>query len=154
MNAKNTTGPRMWSLILNGPNNGCIAALGDPWAHCPSHKERVTIMEVPGGFDPSSLTSTPKPEVPALAAPALAAPAAKEPTKIIVNEPVDDLARSLGIVYNDMVPSNAGWFVPGFQRGYPSAADAIRGLFAVLKQTGLSRAVIEALPDHAQPSLF
>lgn len=135
--------PRKWSLILTGPQSGCIAPFGDPWAHSPEHFERVPIMEIPAGGMP-----TPAP------APAIPVPAAKEPTKIVVNEPVDALARSLGIVYNDLIPHNAGWFVPGFQKGYPSAADAVRGLFAVLKQAGLSRAVIEALPDHEQPSLF
>lgn len=40
---------RKWSLILTGPNTGCIAKLDDPWAHSPHHLERVSIMEIPAG---------------------------------------------------------------------------------------------------------
>lgn len=141
---------RKWSLILTGPNSGCIAKEGDPWAHSPEHFERVAIMEIPQDGEPVAAVE-PAP----MALPANPAPASKkEPTRIIVNEPVDDLARSLGLVFNDMVPHNAGWFVPGYQRGYPSAADAIKGLFALVKSSALSKADIAALPTYEQPSLF
>jgi hypothetical protein len=46
------------------------------------------------------------------------------------------LARDLGCVWNDAIPHNAGWFVPGKPTAYASAYDAIRGLHASLEGGG------------------
>jgi len=46
------------------------------------------------------------------------------------------LAKELGCVFNEAVPHNAGWFVPGRPTACASAYDAIRGLVASLKSRG------------------
>jgi hypothetical protein len=46
------------------------------------------------------------------------------------------LARELGCAFNDDIPHNAGWFVPGKPTAHASAYDAIRGLFASLEAGG------------------
>lgn len=53
-----------------------------------------------------------------------------------VEEALSVLAGELGCVFNDMVPHNAGWFVPGKSMAYASAYDAIRSLVANLKSGG------------------
>lgn len=47
-----------------------------------------------------------------------------------------ELARELGCFWNEAIPHNAGWFVPGKPTAYASAYDAIQGLVASLKAGG------------------
>lgn len=53
-----------------------------------------------------------------------------------VEEALRALASELGCAFNDIVPHNAGWFVPGKSTAYASAYDAIRGLVESLKSGG------------------
>lgn len=46
------------------------------------------------------------------------------------------LARELGCVWNDDIPHNPGWFVPGKPKAFASAFDAIQGLVTSLKAGG------------------
>ncbi|KVO15121.1 hypothetical protein [Burkholderia ubonensis] len=46
------------------------------------------------------------------------------------------LAKRLGCCYNDSIPHNAGWFVPGKPIAYVSALDAIEALFESLRRGG------------------
>ncbi|RKP44657.1 hypothetical protein [Pararobbsia silviterrae] len=61
-----------------------------------------------------------------------AAPSARllESTEAALGE----LAREVGCVFNEMIPHNSGWFVPGQPTAYASAYDAIRARFARLEQ--------------------
>lgn len=69
------------------------------------------------------------------ARPTLTRPASHEqPTD--VDAALGELASRLGCVYNDSVPHNCGWFVPGHQIAYASALDAIEGLVDHLKSGG------------------
>lgn len=61
-----------------------------------------------------------------------------------------ELARELGCVFNDDVPHNAGWFVPGKPKACASAYDAIRGLFASLEAGGTVYRP-SAVPPAAEP---
>ncbi|MCA8198477.1 hypothetical protein [Burkholderia vietnamiensis] len=69
------------------------------------------------------------------ARPTLTRPASHEqPTD--VDAALGELASRLGCVYNDSVPHNCGWFVPGHRIAYASALDAIEGLVDHLKSGG------------------
>ncbi|MDR6381771.1 hypothetical protein [Paraburkholderia caribensis] len=84
-------------------------------------------------------------EIPAAPAIVLSAPTAARPTltappsaKLLetTEAALGELARELGCVFNEDIPHNAGWFVPGKARAHASAYDAIRGLFASLEAGG------------------
>jgi len=89
------------------------------------------------------LTGTPQavtaPPV-ALAAPAPSRPVLTAPPSARLLESTEEalgaLARELGCAWNDVIPHNAGWFVPGKPTAYASALDAIKGLFASLSNGG------------------
>ncbi|NIF40096.1 hypothetical protein F3J14_04105 [Burkholderia sp. Tr-862] len=62
-----------------------------------------------------------------------------EPSHAVPNDIADALgilAKRLGCCFNDSIPHNAGWFVPGKQIAYVSALDAIEALFKNLKSGG------------------
>ncbi|WP_321820817.1 MULTISPECIES: hypothetical protein [unclassified Burkholderia] len=90
----------------------------------------------------ATLASTPTPAPPPVVAaavperkPALAAP----PTHVVpddVEAAYGLLARRLGCHYNEAIPHNSGWFVPGNQVAFASALDAIEALVAHLKSGG------------------
>ncbi len=100
----------------------------------------------------------PQPEVPNMAPakvastrPILTAP----PTAKLVEsaeEAVAELARKLGIHWNDMIPHNAGWFVPGKPTAYASAFDAIRGLVERLRGTPSGEEVIDSFARAPEPA--
>lgn len=85
------------------------------------------------------------PAPPPIAAPAVAPSA---PARSVLTAPpsakllesteaaLGELARELGCVWNEEIPHNAGWFVPGNAKAHASAYDAIRGLFARLEAGG------------------
>jgi len=60
-------------------------------------------------------------------------------------EALAQLAKSLGCHWNDMIPHNAGWFVPGKATAYASAYDAIAGLVERLRGNPSGEAVIDAM---------
>ncbi|MBN3744823.1 hypothetical protein G3N96_05150 [Burkholderia sp. Se-20373] len=78
------------------------------------------------------------------------------------------LARRLGCCFNDSIPHNAGWFVPGKPIAYVSAIDAIEALFKNLSNGGtiyeptkrddparVGRAPVNSPErDLSQPALF
>ncbi|WP_420213540.1 hypothetical protein ACN8ZM_40755 (plasmid) [Burkholderia aenigmatica] len=78
------------------------------------------------------------------------------------------LARRLGCCFNDSIPHNAGWFVPGKPIAYVSAIDAIEALFKNLSSGGtiyeptkrdeparVGRAPVNSPEcDLSQPALF
>ncbi|KVD92941.1 hypothetical protein WS63_07860 [Burkholderia stagnalis] len=62
-----------------------------------------------------------------------------EPSHSMPNDIADAfgiLAKRLGCCYNDSIPHNAGWFVPGKPIAYVSALDAIEALFESLRSGG------------------
>jgi hypothetical protein len=62
-----------------------------------------------------------------------------EPSHPVPNDIADALgilAKRLGCCYNDEIPHNAGWFVPGKPIAYVSALDAIEALFESLSSGG------------------
>jgi hypothetical protein len=90
-------------------------------------------------------------------------------------EALDELARDLGIVQNESIPHNAGWFVPGKANAYASSFDAIKALAYHLKSGGTvyypapaavataitetakaapPKKVMEPAPDAPQGALF
>lgn len=93
----------------------------------------------------------PQPEVPNVAPvaskpsrPTLTAP----PTARLVEsaeEAVAELAKKLGCHWNDMIPHNAGWFVPGKPTAYASAFDAIQGLVERLRGKPDALAVVDSM---------
>ncbi len=93
----------------------------------------------PPGWSADELFSPPAPV--AAAAPALPVAAPRPvltapPTAQLVEsaeEALGMVARELGCVFNDTVPHNAGWFVPGKHTAYASALDAIMERAARLK---------------------
>lgn len=46
------------------------------------------------------------------------------------------LAMTMGIGYNSLIPHNTGWFVPNSQDAFPSAGDAIIALFEYIHAGG------------------
>lgn len=103
------------------------------------------------------------------ARPILAAP----PSMRLIDSAEDALgalAMDLGCVWNDSVPHNSGWFVPGKPTAHASALDAIKALFVSLKSGGTvympkSRTdegalivarerVVEKTAQHEQTALF
>jgi hypothetical protein len=69
-------------------------------------------------------------------------------------EAVAQLAKKLGCHWNDMIPHNAGWFVPGNPTAYASAFDAIQGLVERLRGKPDALAVVDAMASammHEQP---
>lgn len=53
------------------------------------------------------------------------------------------LAKKLGCVWNDMIPHNTGWFVPGKATAYASAFDAVQGLVERLRGKPDALAVVD-----------
>lgn len=75
------------------------------------------------------------------------------------------MASELGCVWNDRIPHNAGWFVPGQATAYGSAYDAIKGLVESLRAGGtvytpkdapaIAASRVQELPiEGAQGGLF
>lgn len=108
-------------------------------------------------------------DVPAPSVAIAAAPSA--PTRPVLTAPpsarllesteaaLGELARELGCAFNEDIPHNAGWFVPGKPKAYASAYDAIRALFASLEAGGsvyraqpaaaIAEPVLELVPVEA-----
>jgi hypothetical protein len=96
-------------------------------------------------------------EMPALAPIQVAAAAPTAPKRPILTAPpsaklvesaeeaVAQLAKALGCHWNDMIPHNAGWFVPGKPTAYASAYDAIAGLVERLRGIPSGEAAIDAM---------
>lgn len=96
-------------------------------------------------------------EMPALAPIQVAAAAPTAPKRPILTAPptaklvesaeeaVAQLAKALGCHWNDMIPHNAGWFVPGKPTAYASAYDAIAGLVERLRGSPSGEAAIDAM---------
>jgi hypothetical protein len=107
---------------VKGPNTPPDEAIGD---------ELLTSAQQPVTAPPVALAAPPAaPSRPILTAP---------PTQRLLEsaeEALGVLARELGCAYNDLIPHNAGWFVPGKPTAHASALDAIKGLFARLKDGG------------------
>ena len=97
----------------------------------------------------------PADEIPQQEAPALAKPAAAArpiltapPTAKLVESAEDavaQLAKKLGCHWNDLIPHNAGWFVPGKPTAYASAFDAIQGLVERLRGKPDALAVVDGM---------
>lgn len=78
--------------------------------------------------------AAPAPPVPVRGAVLATAPSM--PLVDTVEEALGVLAAELGCVRNDVVPHNAGWFVPGQPTAFASALDAIKALVLNLKAGG------------------
>jgi hypothetical protein len=105
-------------------------------------------------------------EMPALAPIQVAAPVMAGPKRPILTAPptaklvesaeeaIAQLAKKLGCHWNDMIPHNAGWFVPGTATAYASAFDAVQGLVERLRGKPDAMAVVDALASamtHEHP---
>ena len=114
-----------WQKHSAGPG---VPAEGWPVEEMPALAPIQVIGSVPSG-----------PKRPILTAP---------PTARLVEsaeEAVGQLAKSLGCHWNDMIPHNAGWFVPGKATAYASAFDAIAGLVERLRGKPDAAAMLDAM---------
>lgn len=107
----------------------------------------------PPEWGADELLAPPAPVIAASGAPAaLPRPILTAPPSANLHETTESalaaLAQDLGCVFNDAIPHNAGWFVPGRPTACASAYDAIRGLFASLADGGtVYRAPTVPAPD-------
>jgi hypothetical protein len=60
-------------------------------------------------------------------------------------EALASLAKAIGCHWNDMIPHNTGWFVPGKAIAYSSAYDAIQELVRRLRGNPDALAVVDAM---------
>lgn len=110
----------------------------------------------------------PADEIPAPPPPAVQIMEVAKPSRPVLTAPpsakllesaeaaLGELARSLGCVWNEDIPHNAGWFVGGKPTAYASAYDAIQALHAHLAGGGTvyrapepQKTVAEAITEPA-----
>ncbi|MFM0165746.1 hypothetical protein PQR39_35620 [Paraburkholderia sediminicola] len=108
----------------------------------------------------------PADEMPQVAAPMVAAAKAAPSRPILTAPPtarlvesaeeaLGSLAKALGCHWNDMIPHNTGWFVPGKPTAYSSAYDAIMELVRRLRGKPDALAVVDAMANammHEHPT--
>ncbi|QUN29517.1 hypothetical protein KB879_06095 [Cupriavidus sp. KK10] len=114
--------PREWYAALTSPARGVMCMDPSAWNRSPAEMERVLVREVLPGEQPTAIT---------------AAACGNADVASAIEAAMTDLARELGCFYSDMVPHNAGLFIPGEARACANPVDAIRRLFAHVHAGGL-----------------
>ncbi|MFS8930981.1 hypothetical protein [Cupriavidus taiwanensis] len=107
--------PREWMAAITSPTRGVMDMAPGAWSHSPGDIERVLVREVMAGEQPAAIAS---------------AASGSADVASAINAAMTDLARELGAFYSDLIPHNAGLFVPGEARACANPVDAIRRLFA------------------------
>ncbi|MCY1253056.1 hypothetical protein D9M68_122760 [compost metagenome] len=114
--------PREWLAAITSPTNGVMSMAPGAWSHSPASVERVLVREVMAGDQPAAIAS---------------AASGSADVASAINAAITDLARELGAFYSDLIPHNAGLFIPGEARACANPVDAIRRLFAHVHAGGL-----------------
>lgn len=139
-----STQPREWLAALTSPSRGIMDMSPGAWNHSPPSVERVRVREVMPD-EPSTVVA--------------AAAAGSTDTAAAINAAMTDLARELGCFWRDLIPHNAGLFIPGQAQACADPVDAIRRLFAhvhagghVLRSPAISPNTPAARAGKADPS--
>ncbi|SCU73659.1 conserved hypothetical protein [Cupriavidus necator] len=114
--------PREWLAAITSPTNGVMSMAPGAWSHSPANIERVLVREVMAGEQPAAIA---------------AAASGSVDVANAIHVAMTDLARELGCFYCDLIPHNAGLFIPGEARACANPADAIHRLFAHVHAGGL-----------------
>ncbi len=114
--------PREWLAAITSPTNGVMSMAPGAWSHSPANIERVLVREVMAGEQPAAIAS---------------AASGSADVADAINAAMTHLARELGAFYSDLIPHNAGLFIPGEARACANPVDAIRRLFAHVHAGGL-----------------
>lgn len=109
------TQPREWLAAITSPLRGIMDMSPGAWNHSPPSVERVRVREVMPD-EPSTVVA--------------AAAAGSSDMAAAINAAMTDLAHELGCFYSDLIPHNAGLFIPGQAQACADPVDAIRRLFA------------------------
>lgn len=138
------TRPREWLAAITSPSRGIMDMTPGAWNHSPPYVERVRVREVLPE-EPSTIIA--------------AAAAGSSDTAAAIHSAMTDLARELGCAWSDVIPHNAGLFIPGQAQACADPVDAIRRLFAhvyagghVLRPPALSPSTPAARASKADPS--
>lgn len=114
--------PREWLAAITSPTRGVMDMTPGAWSHSPADIERVLVREVLRGEPPAAIA---------------AAASGSADVASAIDAAMTDLARELGAFYSDLIPHNAGLFIPGEARACANPVDAIRRLFAHVHAGGL-----------------
>lgn len=144
--------PREWLAAITSPARGVMDMTPGAWCHSPADVERVLVREILPGEQPAAITRATGESIDAAQA---------------VEAAMTELARELGCFYSDLIPHNAGLFIPGEGQACHSAVDAIRRIFAHVHAGGAvhrqgaasdaekaQRATAERAIDPRQEGLF
>lgn len=107
--------PREWLAAITSPSRGVMDMTPGAWSHSPASVERVLVREVLPGGQPAAIAS---------------AASSSADVASAIHAAMMDLARELGCAFSDLIPHNAGLFIPGQPKACADPVDAIRQLFA------------------------
>lgn len=113
--------PREWTAAITSPTRAVMDMAPGAWRHSPADIERVLVREILPGEQPATIVRTAGASIDAAQA---------------VEAAMTELARELGCFYSDLIPHNAGLFIPGEGQACPNPVDAIRRLFAYVHAGG------------------
>jgi hypothetical protein len=114
--------PREWLAAITSPTRGVMHMAADAWSRSPANIERVLVREILPGEQPMAIA---------------AAANGSADVASAIDAAMTALARELGCFYSDLIPHNAGLFIPGEARACVNPVDAIRRLFAHVHAGGL-----------------
>jgi len=109
------TAPREWMAAITSPIRGVMCMDPGAWHRSPAEIERVRVREILAD-EPSATVA--------------AAACGSADVASAIDAAMTELARELGCAYSDLVPHNAGLFVPGQAKACANPVEAIRQLFA------------------------
>lgn len=127
-----TRGPREWFAALTSDTRGIMDMAPGAWSHSPTSVERVRVREVMPGEAPTVIS---------------AAASGSTDTAAAITAAMTDLAHELGCFYSDLIPHNAGLFIPGQALACTDPVDAIRQLFAHVYAGGHIYRAPRLMPD-------
>ncbi|KAI3597678.1 hypothetical protein D8I24_6494 [Cupriavidus necator H850] len=113
--------PREWYAAITSPARGVMCMDPSAWSRSPAEIERVLVREVLPGEEPATIA---------------AAASGNADVASAINDAMTQLAHELGCAYSDLIPHNAGLFIPGEARACANPVDAIRRLFAHVREGG------------------
>ncbi|AEI76522.1 hypothetical protein CNE_1c11670 [Cupriavidus necator N-1] len=124
--------PREWYAAITSPIRGVMCMDRSAWNRSPAEIERVLVREVLPGEQPTAIA---------------AAACGNADVASAIEAAMTDLARELGCAYSDLIPHNAGLFIPGEARACAHPVDAIRRLFAHVYAGGHVLRAPQLMPD-------
>ncbi|QBY56127.1 hypothetical protein [Cupriavidus oxalaticus] len=113
------TAPREWMAAITSPTRGVMDMAAGAWSHSPAEIERVLVREVLPGEQPITTAAAGNTDVASA-----------------IDAAMTELARELGCAHSDLIPHNSGLFIPGEARACANPVDAIRRLFAHVREGG------------------